>query len=83
MGQFESGDRAWKVHGEGWDAGLSAARPPTSPAGGSQPLVLVVDDEPRILDFLVENLRADDFSVLTAEEQRMALRDNLKALSGR
>ena len=28
--------------------------------------VLVVDDEPRILDFLAENLRADDFSVLTA-----------------
>ncbi|MGZ4482336.1 MAG: response regulator transcription factor, partial [Gaiellales bacterium] len=28
--------------------------------------VLVVDDEPRIVDFLVENLRADDFSVLTA-----------------
>jgi DNA-binding response OmpR family regulator len=28
--------------------------------------VLVVDDEPRILDFLAENLRADDYSVLTA-----------------
>src|SRR3954470_1355330 len=28
--------------------------------------VLVVDDEPRILQFLEENLRADDFSVLTA-----------------
>jgi DNA-binding response OmpR family regulator len=28
--------------------------------------VLVVDDEPLILEFLSENLRADDFSVLTA-----------------
>ena len=28
--------------------------------------VLVVDDEPLILEFLAENLRADDFSVLTA-----------------
>jgi DNA-binding response OmpR family regulator len=28
--------------------------------------VLVVDDEPLILEFLTENLRADDFSVLTA-----------------
>ncbi|HYX87370.1 MAG TPA: response regulator, partial [Gaiellales bacterium] len=28
--------------------------------------VLVVDDEPLIVDFLAENLRADDFSVLTA-----------------
>jgi DNA-binding response OmpR family regulator len=28
--------------------------------------VLVVDDEPLILDFLAENLRADDFTVLTA-----------------
>ena len=28
--------------------------------------VLVVDDEPLILEFLAENLRADDFSVITA-----------------
>ena len=28
--------------------------------------VLVVDDEPRIVEFLTENLRDDDFSVLTA-----------------
>ncbi len=28
--------------------------------------VLVVDDEPRIVEFLLENLRADDFIVLTA-----------------
>ena len=28
--------------------------------------VLVVDDEPRIVDFLTENLRDDDFSVLSA-----------------
>ena len=28
--------------------------------------VLVVDDEPRIVEFLSENLRADDFSVLSA-----------------
>ena len=28
--------------------------------------VLVVDDEPLILAFLAENLRADDFTVLTA-----------------
>jgi DNA-binding response OmpR family regulator len=28
--------------------------------------VLVVDDEPRIVEFLAENLRADDYSVLTA-----------------
>jgi DNA-binding response OmpR family regulator len=28
--------------------------------------VLVVEDEPRIVDFLVDNLRADDYSVLTA-----------------
>jgi DNA-binding response OmpR family regulator len=28
--------------------------------------VLVVDDEPRIIEFLSENLRADDFSVLSA-----------------
>jgi DNA-binding response OmpR family regulator len=28
--------------------------------------VLVVDDEPRILDFLAENLRADEYDVLTA-----------------
>jgi len=27
--------------------------------------VLVVDDEPRIVEFLAENLRADDYSVLT------------------
>jgi len=30
------------------------------------PTVLVVDDEPRIVEFLSENLRDDDFSVLTA-----------------
>ena len=28
--------------------------------------VLVIDDEPRIVEFLLENLRADDFTVLTA-----------------
>src|SRR5581483_4413987 len=28
--------------------------------------VLVVDDEPLIVDFLAENLRADDYAVLTA-----------------
>ena len=28
--------------------------------------VLVVDDEPRIVEFLTENLRADDYCVLTA-----------------
>jgi DNA-binding response OmpR family regulator len=28
--------------------------------------VLVVEDEPRIVEFLMENLRADDYSVLTA-----------------
>jgi DNA-binding response OmpR family regulator len=28
--------------------------------------VLVVDDEPRIVDFLAENLRADDYAVLVA-----------------
>ena len=28
--------------------------------------VLVVEDEPRIVEFLVDNLRADDYSVLTA-----------------
>jgi DNA-binding response OmpR family regulator len=35
--------------------------------------VLVVDDEPRIVDFLVENLSADDFSVLTASSGEQAL----------
>jgi DNA-binding response OmpR family regulator len=35
--------------------------------------VLVVDDEPRILDFLVENLRADEFSVLTAASGEQAI----------
>ena len=29
--------------------------------------VLVIDDEPRIVEFLVENLRADDYTVLIAE----------------
>jgi len=28
--------------------------------------VLVIDDEPRIVEFLTENLRDDDFSVLSA-----------------
>jgi DNA-binding response OmpR family regulator len=28
--------------------------------------VLVIDDEPRIVDFLAENLRADEYAVLTA-----------------
>ena len=39
--------------------------------------VLVVDDEPHIVDFLTENLRADDFSVLTAStgSEAMALLD--------
>jgi DNA-binding response OmpR family regulator len=35
--------------------------------------VLVVDDEPRIMDFLVENLSADDYSVLTATNGEEAL----------
>ena len=35
--------------------------------------VLVVDDEPRIMDFLVENLCADDYSVLTATNGEEAL----------
>ena len=35
--------------------------------------VLVVDDEPRILDFLVENLCADEFSVLTAASGEQAI----------
>jgi DNA-binding response OmpR family regulator len=35
--------------------------------------VLVVDDEPRILQFLEENLRADDFSVLTASRGEEAI----------
>jgi DNA-binding response OmpR family regulator len=33
--------------------------------------VLVVEDEPRIVEFLVENLRADDYSVLTAGRTKM------------
>ena len=32
----------------------------------SQPSILVVDDEPHILSFLEDNLRADDFEVVTA-----------------
>jgi DNA-binding response OmpR family regulator len=35
--------------------------------------VLVVDDEPRIVEFLVENLSADDYSVLTACNGEQAL----------
>ena len=35
--------------------------------------VLVVDDEPRIVEFLSENLRADDYSVLTASNGEEAL----------
>ena len=35
--------------------------------------VLVVDDEPRILSFLAENLRADDYTVLAAESGEEAL----------
>jgi DNA-binding response OmpR family regulator len=35
--------------------------------------VLVVDDEPRIVDFLAENLRADDYSVITAADGGAAL----------
>jgi DNA-binding response OmpR family regulator len=41
------------------------------PVAGST--VLVVDDEPRIMDFLVENLSADDYSVLTATNGEEAL----------
>jgi DNA-binding response OmpR family regulator len=37
------------------------------------PTVLVVDDEPRIIDFLVENLKADDYAVLTATTGEEAL----------
>jgi DNA-binding response OmpR family regulator len=36
--------------------------------------VLVVDDEPLILEFLAENLRADDFAVLTASTGAEAMR---------
>ena len=35
--------------------------------------VLVVDDEPRIVEFLEENLRADDYSVLTASDGEQAI----------
>jgi DNA-binding response OmpR family regulator len=35
--------------------------------------VLVVDDEPRILEFLDENLRADDYIVLTANDGAEAM----------
>ncbi|MDX6519639.1 MAG: two-component system, OmpR family, response regulator [Gaiellales bacterium] len=35
--------------------------------------VLVVDDEPHIMEFLVENLSADDYSVLTATNGEEAL----------
>jgi len=35
--------------------------------------VLVVDDEPRIVEFLLDNLRADDFSVLTASSGEEAI----------
>jgi DNA-binding response OmpR family regulator len=35
--------------------------------------VLVVDDEPRIVEFLEENLRADDYSVLTASDGEEAI----------
>jgi len=35
--------------------------------------VLVVDDEPRIVQFLEENLRADDYSVLTAADGEQAI----------
>ncbi len=35
--------------------------------------VLVVDDEPRIVEFLVENLKADEFTVLTASNGAEAL----------
>jgi DNA-binding response OmpR family regulator len=35
--------------------------------------VLVVDDEPRIVEFLLENLRADDYSVLTASNGEEAI----------
>ncbi|HVG89798.1 MAG: response regulator transcription factor [Gaiellales bacterium] len=35
--------------------------------------VLVIDDEPRIVDFLAENLRADDYTVLTAASGAEAL----------
>jgi DNA-binding response OmpR family regulator len=37
------------------------------------PTLLVVDDEPRIIDFLVENLEADDYTVLTAKSGEEAL----------
>ncbi len=35
--------------------------------------VLVVDDEPRIVEFLEENLRADDYAVLTATDGEQAI----------
>jgi two-component system, OmpR family, phosphate regulon response regulator PhoB len=37
------------------------------------PTLLVVDDEPRIIEFLVENLEADDYTVLTANSGEEAL----------
>ena len=51
-GGFESGDHACKVRGEGRDAALSAARPPSGPAAASHPLVLVVDDDPSVRESL-------------------------------
>src|SRR3954451_3597849 len=45
-------------------------QPPRHPSGGAtrmaESTLLVVDDEPRIVEFLAENLRADDYAVLTA-----------------
>ena len=52
MGRSESGDRAWKGRGEGRDFPVSAARPLSGPAGGGQPLVLVVDDDPSMRESL-------------------------------
>ena len=39
----------------------------------SESTVLVVDDEPHILDFLDENLSADDFTVLRASSGAQAI----------
>src|SRR3954470_9697232 len=52
-------------------------QPPRHPSGGAtrmaESTLLVVDDEPRIVEFLAENLRADDYAVLTAATGAEAL----------
>lgn len=51
----------------------TAAAVTKEPANVAGSTVLVIDDEPRIVEFLIENLRADDFTVLTAENGEDAL----------